>query len=69
MKDRGDWHAAGMGLQRVGHDLETEQQQEQIKNPSIYFGRYLYCMSSTLLTDSGSCCLQRVKPDKLQGLL
>ena len=69
MKDRGDWHAAVVGLQRVGHDLETEQQQEQIKNPSIYFDRYLYCMSSTLLTDSGFCCLQQVKPDKLQGLL
>ena len=37
MKDRGAWHAAVRGLQRVGHDLETKQQQEQLKNPSRYF--------------------------------
>ena len=33
MKDRGAWHAALRGLQRVGHDLDTKQQQEQLKNP------------------------------------
>ena len=27
MEDRGAWHAAVHGLQRVGHDLVTEQQQ------------------------------------------
>ena len=30
-KDRGAWHAAVMGLQRVGHDLVSEQLQ-----PSLY---------------------------------
>ena len=31
MKDRGTWHAASMGSQRVGHDLATEQQQYAIR--------------------------------------
>ena len=26
MKDNGNWHAAAQGLQRIGHDLVTEQQ-------------------------------------------
>ena len=28
VKDRGDWCLQSMGLQRVGHDLVTEQQQQ-----------------------------------------
>ena len=28
VKERGVWHAAVHGFQRVGHDLETEQQQQ-----------------------------------------
>ena len=27
VEDRGAWHAAVHGVQRVGHDLATEQQQ------------------------------------------
>ena len=27
-EDTGAWHATSMGLQRVGHDLETKQQQK-----------------------------------------
>ena len=30
VKDRGAWYAAAHGLQRVGHDLVTEQQQSLI---------------------------------------
>ena len=30
-KDREAWHAAVMGLQRVGHDLAAEQQQKYKK--------------------------------------
>ena len=37
MEDRGRWHAVvhGVGLQRVRHDLVTEQQH-------IYIERYIY---------------------------
>ena len=28
VKDRGAWYAAVLGVQRVGHDLATEQQQQ-----------------------------------------
>ena len=31
MKDREAWHAAVLGLQRVGHDLVSKQQQMRIK--------------------------------------
>ena len=30
VKDRKAWHAAIHGLQRVGHDLVTEQQQQSV---------------------------------------
>ena len=33
VEDRGAWHAAVHGLQRVGHNLVTEQQQEQVYRP------------------------------------
>ena len=29
VKDRGTWHLQSRGLQRVGHDLATEQQNQQ----------------------------------------
>ena len=32
VKDRGAWHAVVMGLQRVGHDLVSEQ----LLQPSLY---------------------------------
>ena len=35
--DREAWHAAVHGLQRVGHDWATEQQQQQILSPSCGF--------------------------------
>ena len=40
VKDREAWHAAVMGLQRVGHDWETEQ----LKNTSCLLetAAYLY---------------------------
>ena len=37
MQDREAWHAAVHGLQRVGHDWATEQQQQQILSPSCGF--------------------------------
>ena len=43
VKDRGAWHAAVQGLQRVGHDLVTEEQQStqwnavQPRNSEIKF--------------------------------
>ena len=37
LKDRGAWHAAVVGLQRVGHDLETKQQQEVIEPLQIFW--------------------------------
>ena len=32
VKDRGAWYAAVLGVQRVGHDLATEQQQQQLRS-------------------------------------
>ena len=43
VKDRGDWCLQSMGLQRVGHDLVTEQQQ-QIKTQGEKFSNYLNCL-------------------------
>ena len=33
VSDKGAWHAAVHGAQRVGHDLATEQQDNKIPGP------------------------------------
>ena len=37
VKDRGTWHAAVHGLQRDGHNLATEQQQQIGDNSGLQF--------------------------------
>ena len=67
VKDREAWCAAVMGLQRVGHDLMTEQQQEwkmtirNVLNPLPLF-RYLQdCIHDMTydLQDPGRATLER----------
>ena len=48
VEDRGAWHAAVHGVQRVGHDLATEQQQKFMVYSRIYdMGAELpFCLTS-----------------------
>ena len=48
VKDRGAWHAAVRGLQRVRQNLVTEQQQQEImKQPQSRWGLELPLMLRT----------------------
>ena len=52
VKDRESWHAAVHGVQSVGHDLATEQQQLE-KLCKQVLGKYLHINQCQLLTVLG----------------